>query len=127
MPDPTYKVLIVDDDPLIRRLISTILSLKGHQCEEANDGMEALEKFTKNPFDAVITDIRMPGMNGIELTRELLKLQPALPIIVMTGYHGISINEEAILKRASDFINKPFSLMDLLTRFNKVMLTHRKL
>jgi len=85
MPDPTYKVLIVDDDPFIRRLISSILILKGHQCEEANDGMEALEKFTKNPFDAVITDIRMPRMDGIELTRELLKLQPALPIIVMTG------------------------------------------
>jgi YesN/AraC family two-component response regulator len=57
MPDPTYKVLIVDDETFIRRLISCILILKSHQCEEANDGMEALEKFTKNPFDAVITDI----------------------------------------------------------------------
>ena len=127
MPDPTYKVLIVDDDPFIRRLISSILTLKGHQCEEANDGIEALEKFTKNPFDAVITDIRMPRMDGIDLTRELLKLQPALPIIVMTGSHDISIAEEAILARASDFLNKPFSLMDLLTRFTKVMLNHRKL
>lgn len=126
MPDPTYKVLIVDDDPFIRRLISTILALKGHQCEEANDGMVALDKFINNPFDTVITDIRMPGMDGIELTRELLKLQPALPIIVMTGYHDISIAEEAILTRASDFLNKPFSLMDLLTRFTKVMLNHRK-
>jgi two-component system chemotaxis response regulator CheY len=72
MPDPTYKVLIVDDDPFIRRLISSILTLKGHQCEEANDGMEALEKFSKTSFDAVITDIRMPRMDGIDLTRELL-------------------------------------------------------
>lgn len=112
MPDPIYKVLIVDDDLSIQRLISSILTLKGHQCEGANDGMEALEKFSKTPFDAVITDIRMPRMDGIELTRELLKLQPALPIIVMTGYHDISIDEKAILTRASDFINKPFSLMD---------------
>ena len=65
-------------------------------------------------------------MDGIELTRELLKLQPALPIIVMTGYHDISIAEEAILTRASDFLNKPFSLMDLLTRFTEVMLNYRK-
>jgi DNA-binding NtrC family response regulator len=127
IPDPTYKVLIVDDDPFIRRLISSILTLKGHQCEEANDGMEALEKFSKTSFDAVITDIRMPRMDGIDLTRELLKLQPALPIIVMTGYHDISIAEEAILARAGAFLNKPFSLMDLLTRFTKVMLNHRKL
>jgi len=127
MPDPTYKVLIVDDDPFIRRLISSILALKGHQCEEAIDGMEALEKFAQNSFDAVITDIRMPRMDGIELTRELLKLQPALPIIVMTGYHDISVLEEEILKRASDFVSKPFSLMDLLTRFNKAMLNHREL
>jgi DNA-binding NtrC family response regulator len=127
MPDPRYKVLIVDDDPFIRRLISSILTLKGHQCEEANDSMEALEKFSKTSFDAVITDIRMPRMDGIDLTRELLKLQPSLPIIVMTGYHDISIAEEAILTRASAFLNKPFSLMDLLTRFTKVMLNHRKL
>jgi CheY-like chemotaxis protein len=127
MPDPTYKVLIVDDDPFLRRLISSILTLKGHQCEEANDGMEALEKFSKTPFDAVITDIRMPRMDGIDLTCELLKLQPALPIIVMTGSHDISIAEEAILTRASDVLNKPFSLMDLLTRFTKVMLNRRKL
>ena len=126
MPDPTYKVLIVDDDPFIRRLISSILTLKRHQCEEAIDGMDALEKFTKNPFDAVITDIRMPGMDGIELTCELLKLQPALPIIVMTGYHDISDDQRAILARASDFLSKPFSLMDLLIRFTKVMLNHRK-
>ena len=127
MPDPTYKVLIVDDDPFIRRLISSILTLKGHQCEEAYNGMEALEKFTKNPFDAVITDIRMPRMDGIDLTCELLKLKPALPIIVMTGSQDTSIAEEATLTRASGFLNKPFSLMDLLTRFTKVMLNHRKL
>ena len=127
MPDLTYKVLIVDDDPFIRRLISSILTLKGHRCEEANDGMEALEKFTKNPFDAVITDIRMPGMDGMALTRELLKLRPTLPIIVMTAYHDISDDERAILAQASDVFNKPFSLKDFLTRFTKMMLNHRKL
>jgi FixJ family two-component response regulator len=64
-------------------------------------------------------------MDGIELTREFLKLQPGLPIMVMTGCHDISKGEEATLTRASDFLSNPFSLMDLLTRFTKVMLNHR--
>ncbi len=127
MPDPTYKVLIVDDDPSIRRLVSNILALKGHQCEEATDGMDALGKFNASPFDAVLTDIRMPRMDGVELTHELLRLRPALPVIVMTGHHDASIELEAILKKVSDFIYKPFSVTDLLTRFGKVMLEHGKL
>ena len=124
MPDPKYKVLVVDDDPMMLRLVSNILALRGHRCEEARNGMEALDKFTASSFDAVITDIRMPRMDGVELARKLLQLRPALPIIVMTGHHDASIESEAIYKKASDFIYKPFSITDFLTRFSKVMSDH---
>ena len=126
MPDPTYNILVVDDDPLIRRLISSILKLKGHQTEEANDGIEALAKFAKGSFDGVITDVMMPRMNGIELTRQLLRRRPTLRIMVMTGYYEASIDQEAVLAGASAFIAKPFSTLDFLAQFTRMMLDHGK-
>ena len=126
MPDPIYNILIVDDDSLVRRLISSILTLKGHHSEEAKDGIEALAKFSKGSFDGVITDVMMPRMNGIELTRELLRQRPTLPIMVITGYCESSIDQEAILAGASAFIGKPFSTLDFLTQFTRMMLNHGK-
>ncbi|MCL4456842.1 MAG: response regulator [Nitrospirae bacterium] len=68
----TYKILIVDDEAMTRDLISSVLSSKGHKCETAVDGAQALEMALANGFDAVITDIVMPEKDGITLTRELL-------------------------------------------------------
>jgi len=66
---PIYKVLVVDDEEMIRRLILTILSKQGHHCDTASNGFEALDKIRKEHFDAVITDIEMPKMDGFILTR----------------------------------------------------------
>ncbi len=81
-----YKVLIVDDEPMTRDLISSILSSKGHTCVTASDGVEALDKAGMEVFDAVVTDIVMPNMDGITLTMELLKRNPSIPIMVITGF-----------------------------------------
>lgn len=80
-----YKVLVADDDSAIRYTIVAMLSSLEHLCHVAADGAEALNKAKGEHFDAVVTDVQMPHMDGITLTRELLKQNPSLPVMVMTG------------------------------------------
>lgn len=124
MAIPTYKILIVDDEAMTRDLISSVLSSKGHKCETAVDGAHALEMALANGFDAVITDIVMPEMDGIALTRELLKINPELPVMIITGFSDEHYYEDSVNAGASDFINKPFSIAELLARFQKMMRDH---
>lgn len=119
-----YKVLVVDDSELLRDLIVTLLSTKGHQCITASNGVEALEKIKQHKFDVAIVDIVMPGMDGITLTKELLSLIPHLPIMIMTGYSSEFPTELAIKAGAREFIEKPFSNDVFILRFNKMMSDH---
>jgi DNA-binding response OmpR family regulator len=119
-----YKVLIVDDEAMTRDLVSSILSSKGHKCVTASDGVEALDKASKENFDAVITDIVMPNMDGIALTMELLKRNPSTPVMVITGFTDEHYYEESIEAGATDFINKPFSIAEFLARFHRMMRDH---
>jgi DNA-binding response OmpR family regulator len=127
-----YKILIVDDEVEIRHLIATFLLQKGHICEHASDGMEALKKAAQESYDAVISDVVMPKMDGIMFLRELRKRDLYLPVMVMTGfcnrnYKGHPIDEEAIYAGATDFISKPFDLDEFWVRFQKMMLDRRTL
>ncbi len=119
-----YKVLIVDDEAMTRDLLSSILSSKGHTCVTASDGDEALDKAGMEVFDAVVTDIVMPNMDGITLTKELLKRNPSIPIMVITGFTDEHYYEESIDAGATDFINKPFSIAEFLARFHRMMRDH---
>lgn len=116
-----YKVLVVDDEEPLRNMIVAILSGQGHQCVTANNGVETLTKIHQDKFDAAITDIVMPQMNGIALTKELLKQYPKLPIFIMTGYSKQYPTELAIMAGAREFIGKPFSHDEFILRFNKMM------
>jgi CheY-like chemotaxis protein len=82
----------VDDEEATRKLIVDLLSQKGHQCSTASNGLEALDKIMGTKFDAVITDVVMPGMDGIALTKELSKHNQNLPVMVITGYTRIFRN-----------------------------------
>jgi len=81
-----YKILVVDDEELVRDLIVTLLSRSGHSSVTAVDGLDALERIESSKIDAVITDIKMPNMDGVALTVEILKRYPGLPILVMTAF-----------------------------------------
>ncbi len=116
-----YEILVVDDEDLITKLISAMLKNEGHRCTTAKNGMEALTKVRGTKFDAVITDIVMPEMDGITLTKEILKLHSDLPILVMTGYSERYSAESAIVPGARDFIMKPFSIDEFVLRFKKMM------
>jgi diguanylate cyclase (GGDEF)-like protein len=120
-----YKVLVVDDDESIRNLMVALLTQKGHHCETATNGLEALDRISKNGFDAVITDIVMPEMDGISLTEELLKRYHSLPVMTVTGYTEEYSAETAMASGAREFIRKPFSTTEFMLRFDKMMREHR--
>lgn len=123
----SYKVLIVDDVEMVTKFIVSLLSRYGHHCETAKDGLEALEKIKKNAVGVVITDIVMPHMDGITLTRELVRRSPNLPIMIMTGHEEDYSAESALKAGAREFIKKPFSFPEFIIRFDKMMRDHETL
>lgn len=128
MPSQTkLKVLIVDDDPTVMDVVRTILAGKGYQCDGAPDGLEALRLCEENAYCAIISDVVMPGMNGLQLTRELIRRNVDAPIMVMTGYGGENAAADAIEAGANEFIEKPFSLAVFDLRFQKMMQQHELL
>jgi CheY-like chemotaxis protein len=116
-----YTILVVDDEELIRNLIVTFLSKMGHSCLTATDGVDALDKMKENKIDAVITDIKMPNMDGITLTSEILLQYPELPIMVMTAYDEEYSAGMAISVGAREFIKKPFSLDEFAIILHKMI------
>jgi len=125
MESAHYKILVVDDDEPMRKLIVSLLSPRGHQCLTANDGREALDKIIETKFDALITDIAMPEMDGITLTKELSKHYKNLPVMVMTGYTEEYSAETVIASGAREFIKKPFSISEFPIRFDMMMRDHK--
>jgi two-component system cell cycle response regulator len=125
MESAHYKILVVDDDEPMRKLIVSLLSPRGHQCVTANNGREALDKIMETKFDALITDIAMPEMDGITLTKELSKHCQNIPVMVMTGYTEEYSAETVIASGAREFIKKPFSISEFPIRFDIMMRDHK--
>ncbi len=116
-----YTILVVDDEEAIRKLIVTLLSGLGHSSVTANDGVDALDKMKRNKIDAVVTDVKMPNMDGITLTNKIAIQYPELPIMVMTGFEEDDTYGLAICTGAQDFIRKPFSLDEFSIRLDKMI------
>ena len=117
---PNIRVLIVDDDLSVRNTIHEYISNAGFNPTAAATAEEALELVTKNDFAVVITDIRLPGMGGLELTK-VIKKKNGADVIVVTGYSDDYSYEEAINVGASDFVIKPVRLEELLLRMRRVL------
>lgn len=107
-----YKILIVEDERNIRESVESALSDK-YEVRTVASGNEALNIITKEQFDLLITDIRMPGISGIELLKEFKKLYPENPVIVITAFTSIQSAVEAMKSGASEYVPKPFSLEEI--------------
>ena len=118
------KVLIVDDDAAIRESMNEFVDMSGYQSVTAISAEEALSKLASESVDVVITDIMLPGMDGLELT-DRIKKEYDIDVIVMTGYSGDYSYEEAISKGASDFVFKPVRFEELLLRLRRVLKERR--
>jgi CheY-like chemotaxis protein len=121
MEPSKYTILVVDDQELLRNLIDTFLSKLGHSCVTAIDGVDALEKMKGNKIDAVVTDMRMPNMDGITLTSKISIRYPGLPVMIMTAFDEGATAGLAITVGARDFIRKPFSLNEFSVRLHKMI------
>ncbi len=104
------KILVVDDEPGIRELLSIMLSSEGYDVSTARDYNTALTKFQQNDFDIIIADIMMPGKSGIDLMKAIREKDPDIPIIIITAYASINSAIEALRLDAFDYITKPFSV-----------------
>ena len=104
-----HKVLVVDDDPVVGKSFNRVLSQKGYVVITAANAQEALTKVQEGEYDVVFTDIRMPGMNGIELTERLRIERPWTPVVIVTGYGSKANQEQAAAAGVSSFLQKPLS------------------
>jgi DNA-binding NtrC family response regulator len=121
MKPSKYTILVVDDEELLRNLIVTFLSKLGHSCVTAIDGVDALDKIKGNKIDAVVTDMKMPNMDGITLTSKISAQYPGIPVMIMTAFDEGDTAGIAIIAGARDFIKKPFSLNEFSVRLHKMI------
>jgi len=103
------RVLVVDDDPVVARSIDRVLTGKGYAVITASGGTEALEKLAQEKYDAVFTDIRMPGMDGFEVAKRIRATQPWLPVVIVTGYGSPESKARAKELGVAGFLHKPLS------------------
>src|SRR4030043_2276428 len=114
------KILVVDDEAPIREMIRKGLSqMGGINVEVAQSGLEAIDKIEKEVFDLVLTDLKMPGMDGIELLKTIKGTRPEVMVILMTAYGSIETAVEAMRVGADDYITKPIDLNELLIHISK--------
>jgi CheY-like chemotaxis protein len=103
------KVLVVDDDPAVRKSIDRVLSNKGYAVITAENGEEALRKLNEEKYDLVYTDIRMPGMSGLEVAEQVKASRPWTPVVIITGYGTDAAEARAKAAGVSGFVHKPLS------------------
>ncbi len=115
------KILVIDDERSIRNTLKDILEFEKYQVELAEDGFKALELLKSSDFDVVLCDIKMPGMDGIEVLQKVEELRPDTPVVMISGHGNIDTAVESIKKGAFDFIEKPLDLNRLLITLRNAM------
>lgn len=119
------RILIVDDDQAMRLALSESLESCGYDTVMAENGSVALNLFDKSKFNLVVTDMKMPGMTGIEVLQGVKKLSPHMPVILITAYGTVNTAVEAMKEGAAEFIMKPFSLDDLEAVIKNVLNSYK--
>jgi two-component system KDP operon response regulator KdpE len=116
MNQPEYRILVVDDESAIRRALRPPLAELGFQVTEAARGEEALQLLRNVTFDAVLLDVNMPGIGGVETLRRIRAMAPRLPILMLTVRDKEEEKVEALDLGADDYVTKPFSTRELIAR-----------
>ena len=114
------RILIVDDEKVQREILEGFLVKQGYETTAAEDGQKALERFKSGAFDLVLTDYRMPGLDGIQLLREVRRLQPEAIVVIMTAYGTVGTAVSAMKEGAYDYLTKPIDLDELLLLIQRV-------
>ncbi len=116
------KILIVDDEPDMLKLLSMIIREKtNHESVTTNNPLEAVELVKKTAFDLVIADLKMPGLDGMELLDAIKKKDEDIPVVIITAYGTVESAMETMHKGAFDFITKPFRKEQMLYTIDKAL------
>ncbi len=110
------KLLLVDDEERFRTTLAKRLKEKGLDVDSVGSGMEALEELKKEPYDVIVLDIKMPGMDGIETLGEIKKLKPLVEVILLTGHGTIDTAIEGMRLGAYDYLMKPCEIEILMEK-----------
>ena len=117
----TRRILIVDDDEYSRSTLSDHFTSLGHEVVTAKDGEDALKKFVPEGFDCIISDLKMPKIDGLELLRKIKMQDSNVCFLIVTGYPDVDTAVSAIKEGADDYVNKPFHLEDIRIKVEKIL------
>ena len=115
------RILIVDDERDVVLVIRRLLMQNGHQVSEASNGLAALNLFQSRFFDLIITDLRMPTMDGMSFLREIKKLDPVTPVVILTAFATPETAAEAMERGASIYLAKPFKSEEFLNVIKRLL------
>jgi len=118
---PHERILVVDDEEQMRDLLVKVLEGKGYQGSVRGNGADALAFLEREPVDLVVTDVRMPGLSGMEALRAIKELNPEIVVIIMTAFGSIDQAVQAVKEGAYDYINKPFKIDEMLLTIEKAL------
>ena len=107
------RILVVDDEEMIREMLFDVLSQAGYTAKTAKDGNDAIAQIENEPFEIVITDLKMPGMSGLELLQRVQKINPDICVLIITAYSTVESAVSAMKLGAYDYICKPFELEEM--------------
>jgi len=109
-----FRILVADDDMMVRDVIVKFLSGQGYAVLTANDGLEAMRLLSVEDVHLVLTDLRMPGADGIEVLRTATRINPKISVVILTAYGTLDTALQAVREGAYDYIAKPFVMQQLL-------------
>ncbi len=115
------KILLAEDDEIMRISIYDRLKKQGWQVDEAQDGLKAMALLEKQQYHLIISDIRMPGLDGLTLLRNILKINPETDVIIMTAYGSVDNAIDCLRQGAKDYVLKPFDMDDLIIRVTRLL------
>lgn len=110
----SVSILIVDDEEMMRNLLNRILSREGYKISSAKDGVAALEMLEAEKINIIISDMKMPRMNGFELLKNVKREYPDIGVIIMTAYGDTYTVKDALLLGADEYITKPFKSYEII-------------
>jgi DNA-binding NtrC family response regulator len=119
--NPSFRVLVVDDEEIVCERLSSELERAGYEVEAFKDSSEALQRLSVQRFDLVVTDIKMRGPSGMDLLKFVNENYPSTKVIVITGFATVDTARQALRGGAVDFIPKPFKMSELRELISRVL------
>lgn len=122
---PAVRILVVDDERLQQQALIDVLTLEGYTALGCDDSHQAIQKLQQGEFDLLITDLQMPGINGIDLIRQAQVINPELPAILVTGHASVESAVAAMRSGVFDYVTKPFRLSTMVAAVERALELHR--